>query len=328
MAFRYRGALLASLSVLALAACSSTGGGNMTNKSDAARVESILARAARDAKAAGNKGEALVLLEQLYNRNPEDAAIATAFGQSLREDEQLNRARQVLTPFTGSKPYPDAVVELAMVQLALGQYQEAELTARRAVSLDPKSGRAFLALGTALDAENRHEDAETAFREGLDKWQGDPAPILNNLALNLASQNKLDQALDMLRKAKQISPGRVEIERNMRIISTLKESADEFLIKEEQEKKQAAAPKQPVVPAVKKEAAAPAPTAQQKSVSSSDAEKPAAEKKAPPAKAEAKPAFAAPKTIVKKQAPEKVEPAAEEKKNSRGSTQNFRSSND
>lgn len=253
MSLRTRGFVLASLSVsiLALAGCGTTSEvSNMTDRSGASRVDSILERAARDASAAGNKAEALVILEQLNAKHPKDAGIATAYGQSLREDEQLNRARQVLQPFTeGKDAYPDAVIELSMVQLALGQYKEAELTARNAVKMDPESGRGYLALGTALDAQNYHEQAEVAFRRGVDKWKGDPAPIMNNLALNLASQNKLDPALDMLKRAKEISPNRIEIERNIRIITTLKESADDFVIKQEQEARAATAPKAAPKPA-------------------------------------------------------------------------------
>ncbi len=279
-----RGIFLAavSLSILATAACSTTTTGtNRTDKSGAARVDSILERAAREAKASGNKAEALIILERLNAKHPDDASIATAFGQSLREDEQLNRARQVLTPFTqGKDAYPDAITELSMVQLALGQYKEAELTARRAVDKDPKSGRAYLALGTALDAQNQHEEAEAAFRKGIDKWEGDPAPIMNNLALNLASQNKLDQAIDMLKRAKEISPGRVEIERNIRIISTLQEGADDFITKQQAAKPAAATPKK-AVPAVKPPAAAPAKKDEKKESVKKEAkaaEKPAAKK--------------------------------------------------
>ena len=324
----FRGLLLASLSVsiLALGACASTNA-NVSNMADANRLDSILDRAAREAKASGNKGETVVLLEQLHTRNPDDPAIATGFGQALREDEQLNRARQVLLPFTeGKKPYPDAVTELAMVQLALGQYKEAELTARRAVELDPSQGRPYLALGTALDAENYHEQAEVAFRKGIDQWKGDPTPIMNNLALNLASQNKLDQAIDMLKKAQEISPGRIELERNMRIITTLKEGADDFIIKQEKEKKQAAAPAKKSAPkedvAAKKETDAAKPKkadekADKKQADIDNKQLPATKKK------EAKPA--AKKEAVKKDAaPAKVEPSASGKPvNARGSTQNF-----
>lgn len=315
MASRFRGLVLASLSisVLALGACSTTSDPNAISQdgSGSSRVDSILERAAREAKASGNTVETATILEQVYSRNQDDPAVATSFGQALREDEQFTRARQVLYPFTeGKNAYPDAVMELAMVQLSLGQYKEAELTSRKAVELDPNSGRAYLALGTALDAQNYHEQAEVAFRRGIDKWKGDPAPIMNNLALNLASQNKLDQAIDMLKKAKEISPNRIELERNLRIVSTLKEGADDFTIKQEQAKKQAAKP-------------APAPAPAKK------AEEPKAEAKAPVKKEPAPKAAAAKPTqkqIDNKQLapkPEKVEPAASEKTNARGSRQNF-----
>lgn len=317
----FRGLLLASLSVslLALGACASTGDQNVSNRADASRLDSILDRAAREAKASGNKAETVVLLEKIYQRNPDDAAVATGFGQALREDEQLNRARQVLMPFTeGKDAYPDAVTELAMVQLALGQYKEAELTARRAVELDPSQGRPYLALGTALDAQNYHEQAEVAFRKGIDQWKGDPTPIMNNLALNLASQNKLDQAIDMLQKAKEISPGRVELERNLRIITTLKEGADDFVIKQQQ---QAAAPAKKDAPdaepkadvTVKKETTV---STSKTTVKKTDAKQADVDNKQLPS--------AAKKDVIKKDAkPEKVEPAASGKLNARGSTQNF-----
>lgn len=311
MLSRFFGLVLVSTSVLALTACATSDNANLSNREGANRVDSILERAARDARASGNTIETISILEQVHARKPDDAAVATSLGQALREDEQLNRARQVLLPFTeGKKPYPDAVIELAMVQLALGQYKEAELTSRRAVELDPESGRGYLALGTALDAQNYHEQAEVAFRRGIDKWKGDPAPIMNNLALNLASQNKLDQAIDMLKKAKEISPNRVELERNLRIVTTLREGADDFLIKQEEEKKAAQTPKKEAPPAK--------PKADSKELAKD--EKPAAKEaaKKPEAKPEPK------KEAVKKPAskPEKIEPAAT-KTNSRGSTQNF-----
>ena len=319
MASIFRGVLLASISVLTLAACSTTGG-NVSNQREAARVDSILERAAREAKASGNKVETLALLEQIYNRNQDDPAVATSYGQALREDEQLNKARQILYPFTeGKNAYPDAVTELAMVQLGLGQYKDAELTSRRAVELAPDQGRPYLALGTALDAQNYHAQAEVAFRKGIDQWKGDHAPIMNNLALNLASQNKLDQAIDMLKKAQAISPGRQELERNMRIITTLKEGADDFIVKQENEKKAAAAKPATPAPAAKKEAV----KADEKADDVADKQLPEKQKEAASVKKA--------ETPVKKEAakkdvkPEKVEPAASSdgRTNGRGSKQNF-----
>ena len=184
-------------------------------------VEQALNRALKE----GDTEESLSLLEKLYNRNTANPDVAVRYARALREDEQMNRARLILTPFTrGEDPYQPALTEMAMIHLGLGQYKEAEKFSKKASALDDKDGRAFLALGTALDAQGKHEPAEEAFRKGLDEWRGDPAPILNNLALNLAAQGKVPEALKILEKARDLSPGRMEIERNYRIISTLNET--------------------------------------------------------------------------------------------------------
>jgi len=69
-----------------------------------------------------------------------------------------------------------------------------------------------------------HEEAERAFRKALDLWEGDPTSIMNNLALNLASQGHLDEAAEILQKARDVSPNRTEIERNLRIVTALQQS--------------------------------------------------------------------------------------------------------
>lgn len=214
------------VSALALSACGTTGSAQNSAAKPAGSVDAAIERALDQAEAAGDTQQSIALMEQIYQRNQSNPVVATRFARALREDEQLNKARLVLTPFVnGEKADPEATTEMAMVHLGLGQYKEAEQFAREAVTMDENNGRAYLALGTALDAQNYHEQAEVAFRRGLDHWKGDPAPILNNLALNLASQDHLDEALGVLEKARKLSPRRMEIERNYRIISTLKETA-------------------------------------------------------------------------------------------------------
>ena len=46
---------------------------------------------------------------------------------------------------------------------------------------------------------------------------------MNNLALNLATQGFVDEAIEILERAQKISPDRIELERNLRIIRTLNE---------------------------------------------------------------------------------------------------------
>lgn len=205
---------------LPLSACQTTHDAQRVGEVDAA-----LARAAADASVQGNTKQSLALLEQIYKRDSSNADNASNYARALREEGRLNRAILVLTPFIGdeAKTHVGACTEYANVQAALGNYAEAEAHARRAVLESPESAQGYHILGIALDAQGHHQQAETAFRKALEHWKGDPAPVLNNLGLNLATQGFLDEAVDTLRKAAAISPDRTEIERNLRIVAALQE---------------------------------------------------------------------------------------------------------
>lgn len=220
------------LSLLLLTACAggATKKGIVTDSLNpnlkTSAIDRKMEKALSNAEAIGNKQEVLSLLGQIHTRNPDDPIVATRYGRALREDDQINAAIRTITPFTeGENKNIEALTELAMTQLALGDFAAAENSAINAVELNPKNARAYLALGTAQDAQGEHQDAEISFREGLKHWQGDASPIMNNLALNLASQGHLEESLSLLEKAKKLSPNRLELERNRRIISTLLETS-------------------------------------------------------------------------------------------------------
>lgn len=227
------------LSALALSACSTTGGSGSAPATQSAaaargdssaidleqsgaRIDAAFKRALADAERSGNPQDVIQVMAPYFQRHSDNPVLAARYGRALREDNQLNTARSILAPFTrGEKAHPEPLTEMAMTQLGLGNYKEAEAAARKAIELDDKAGRAHLALGTALDAQSKYSDAEEAFRKGLRVWRGDAAPILNNLALNLASQGQTKQALELLDRARQQYPNRPELERNYRIIATL-----------------------------------------------------------------------------------------------------------
>ena len=220
------------VSTLSLSACA--GGAPQTAQGPVSSMNPNLQSAAIDrametaitqAEASGNTQEALALLGKVQKRNPKDPIVATRYARALREDEQINAAIRTLKPFTDGKQVNiEATTEMAMAQLALGDFKTAERYAVSATEMNPDNARAYLALGTAQDAQGRHQDAEISFREGVRHWKGDPSPILNNLALNLASQGHLEEALSLLKKAQKAAPQRIELERNRRIIATLLEA--------------------------------------------------------------------------------------------------------
>lgn len=164
-------------------------------------------------------------LERNYKKDPSDEIAAVEYAMGLREKGHLDRAAVILEPFAKASAASSlATSEYAAVQLAEGDYEAAEKYAQKAVVADETNYKAFHRLGIALDAQSMHEEAERAYRKGLEMWQGDPTTIMNNLALNLASQGYLDESVEILRKAQDVAPNRVEIERNLRIVTALQQA--------------------------------------------------------------------------------------------------------
>jgi Flp pilus assembly protein TadD len=204
----------------ALAGCQTTAPGHVDRET---KIDAVMAQAAVAAQSHGQTEQNLVILEQLYKRNSSDPQAAMKYAHALRQAGYHNRAALVLGPFARSDKLDNAAlaVEYASIQAAMGNYTEAETAARKAVLLSPESGKAYHMLGIALDAQGFHAPAQVAFEKGLDHWEGDPSPILNNIGLNLAAQGFLDDAIQTLRKALATAPNRMEIERNLRIVSAL-----------------------------------------------------------------------------------------------------------
>ena len=195
-----------------------------TNQNAASRSDRIGAALENAAANAGNAGESLAMLEQMYKRKSDDPQTTLKYAQALREAGRLTRANLILAPFGEDASCKDKniKIEYASLKAAIGDYIAAEKAAREAVLLDPDSGQAYHLLGIALDAQGLHPQAEVALRKALDRWKGGDGAVLNNLGLNLAAQGFMDEAIESLRKAAAVSPDRTEIERNLRIVSALR----------------------------------------------------------------------------------------------------------
>lgn len=167
----------------------------------------------------------LTTIETMYQRNKVDAMNAARYGKALREAGQLKTAKAILLPISDNKDVGTLVnTELSAIYLSDGDFNRAESFARKAVKQDGANYRAWRNLGNALDAQEKYVEGETVFRRSMDIWTGeDKVPVMNNLALNLAAQGYTDRALTLLYEAKKLSPDRIEIERNIRIIRTLSE---------------------------------------------------------------------------------------------------------
>lgn len=208
-------------SVLLLTAC---GGTSEPGKKPRTSLSST---GASKSELYGDRRENLNTVASIYKRNPKDEFAAGRYSKALRESGDLKKAETVLKPFLkGKAPSTLTYTEMGALELETGDFKSAESYARKAIKADNGNYRGWHILGISLDAQQKHPEAETAFRKALSLWQGDSVPVMNNLALNLAAQGYTDKALEMLYAAKEKDPDRTEIERNIRIIRTLNEPSE------------------------------------------------------------------------------------------------------
>ncbi len=196
-------------------------------------VESRLATAAAEAIANGKADEALVHYEKLYRSDKKDPSNALNYAQLLRRAGRSDEALTVLEPFIeasrGKKKQhisPLVLNEYAAAMIEKGKFSHAQKAIDQVLADEAYANShadATNLLGVALDAQGRHQEAETMFRMALDGWHGNPTTVMNNLALCLANQARFDAALDTLRQALVMAPDKQEIARNIQLISQLRD---------------------------------------------------------------------------------------------------------
>lgn len=236
-----RAGRLVSLSVLAflLGACAAANDTQVGDPIDSlqgqrAATERRLATTASDAMHAGKTGEALVAYEKLYKRDSRNPDVAVNYAQLLRRSGKADQAVKALEPFAAGKRKDSPRAPIAMLKneyaaalIETGKFDLAQPvleTVLNDATLTDFHPDASNLSGIALDAQGQHKEAEKLFRQALDGWKGDPTSVMNNLALNLASQGKFDEALTTLRRAQVMAPQKTEIARNIQIISELRDA--------------------------------------------------------------------------------------------------------
>ena len=171
--------------------------------------ESILAQAPDDPEALMGLGEAEVLLGE-YGAGLDHSRKAA----ELAGERALLKAR--------------ALHNSAIALLLTDRAQEAETTLEAAVENDPKSWRAWNALGRARDAHKDWEKAGEAYDRALALAPNEGA-VLNNFGLSKLSAGDLDGAATLFVRALEASPDLTAAETNLRLTLALRGQYDEAL---------------------------------------------------------------------------------------------------
>jgi Tfp pilus assembly protein PilF len=153
----------------------------------------------------GEYGKAAALLTPLYDRGPDDRAVAYLLGLSLVQDKQITRGQLVLDRVLRDGESAQTRLLMGAVKLAAGEYAAARDDLRRSVQLDSSLPMAHALLGRALMSIGGTEAAAEEFRREL---AGNPNDFDANLLLGvlLARDNRLDDALARFEKAASLRP--------------------------------------------------------------------------------------------------------------------------
>jgi len=194
--------LLVLSSLLALGACQnfSQPAGSYQRRSDD-RVAGAMVSAARDAADEGMMGQSLAFHEKLYNRDPRNTEYIINYAAALRRVGRVDDATLVVrTPARDPKAGAPILTEAALVLIAGAKYEEAKTFAKRAVDTDKKSPDAWHALALAESGQQNFKSAQGHFEKALSLWpeHRDKTPVINNLAMCLTVQGRVDKAREVM----------------------------------------------------------------------------------------------------------------------------------
>jgi Flp pilus assembly protein TadD len=152
-------------------------------KADPKNADTVI-KAARALRAAGQRNEALALLNQAIALQPKHAALAR---------------------------------EKGLLALELGQIASADALLSKAIAQGKGDWQTYSALGVALASAGKHQQAQKQFAKALELAPDHPS-ILNNLALSYALDGKPAEAERILRVAASGKGPPAEVKQNLALV--------------------------------------------------------------------------------------------------------------
>lgn len=137
--------------------------------------------------------------------------------QQLRLAGQKSQALKVLDAAENSETEAALVKQRGMLALELGQLAKAERLLIRARDDFDSDWRVHSALGATLSARGNQQAAQVEFSKAL-KLSPDHPSVLNNLALSYALDGNHDQAEQILRRAAAQDNGQIKSQQNLALI--------------------------------------------------------------------------------------------------------------
>jgi Flp pilus assembly protein TadD len=189
-------------------------------------LETTLRKAATDAEATYNYGEAAQHYATLLEKYPNDQDILLAVARNLRYAGSPQQAIAVVTKsISKSGPKEPLLIELGKDYLASDQLNLAISVLQQARESDPNNWQILSALGVAQDYQGNYKDAQATYMSGLKLSANNPV-LLNNYALSLAESGQLDAAIAALQTAIALPTATTQTRQNLALMLALKGDND------------------------------------------------------------------------------------------------------
>ncbi len=190
---------------VALCGCQTTGTDDITGALGDKAETSRAADGARDLDA----------YRERYRADPKNAEVALHYGQALRAAGQRAQAVAVLEQATAA--HPGSKVLIAAYGWALadnGNFQQAFDVLSQAHSPEDPDWRILSAQGTVLDQLGRYEEARQYYASAL-KIAPDEPTVLSNLGLSYVLTKELPRAEETLRRADSLAKSDPRVRANL-----------------------------------------------------------------------------------------------------------------
>ncbi|WP_119301046.1 tetratricopeptide repeat protein [Dongia deserti] len=219
--------LLGSVALaLAMSGCATVADKAAKPAEKTADVEPTLRRAAMMAERNASYGEAAQHYAALHARYPQDKAITLAVARNLRFSGNPQKAIAVINS-SASGQAPDALtlLELGKDYLAADQLNLAKPTLERAKAAAPLNWEILSSLGVVYDYDGEYAQAQQQYDAALFLDPENPT-VLNNKALSLAQQGRLDEAVATMKLATDQPSASAQARQNLALLMALKGDAE------------------------------------------------------------------------------------------------------
>lgn len=219
-------------SVLALAGCASTGATpnadlNPKQAAEARIDEPALKEAAVESTKTQDYVAAAAYWGALYERSPDDTAVAVHYSKALRQIGSIEQSLSVMQRAQIKSPENAEVLsEFGKALTASGRPDQAYAMLNEAATASPRDWTIQSALGVALDQMGRYDEAKDHYNRALSLSPDNPS-VLTNLGLSYALTGDLNTAERTLRKAVADQKADAYARQNLAIVLGLKGNFDE-----------------------------------------------------------------------------------------------------